>query len=226
MAVKVDNIDSEVKSLEKEIGNDYINIINDLISHYEVYQHDLHPNISENIVMLFQSFALAKTEYSDAKLELMQAAKSQSLITMRELYVRLLNVYYDEIRLLRKSNRLYKQKAVVLEGTEISFKTKTDKEFSNISKEYKKLRKKYKFVLKEKGEDEILLDKESLKDLICGYERTKKLLELYEEYIPKIIGSGYKGAWKFRFVNSVYWWISLLLTILGLVMFLINRNII
>ncbi len=225
MVVKVDSINSEIQSLEKEIGDDYMNIINDLISHYEVYQHDLHPNVSENIVILFQSLALAKTADNNTKLELMQATKCQSLITMRELYVRLLDVYYRKIKLLRKSNRLYKQKAVVLENTEIYFKNETDKEFRDVRKEYKNVRKKYQFVLKEKEDDEVLFDKASLTDLIDVYKKTKRLLDKYEKYVPKIIGSGYNGTWRFRFVKSAYWWISLVLTVLGLLLFLMKRNI-
>lgn len=219
-------MNSEVYCLENEIGNDYINVINDLISQYEIYQHDLHPNISENIVILFQSLALAKTSDNDTQLELLKAAKSQSLITARELYVRLLDIYYKKIKLLRKSNRLYKQNAVVLLNTEINFKEKTDKDFRIVRNEYKRIRKKYRFVLKEKGEDEVLIDKTSMTDLINLYNKTKELLDQYEMYVPKIIGSGYKGSWKFRFVKSFYWWISLILTILGLFVFLVNRNII
>ena len=174
MDIKIDNMNSEVYCLENEIGNDYINVINDLISQYEIYQHDLHPNISENIVILFQSLALAKTSDNDTQLELLKAAKSQSLITARELYVRLLDIYYKKIKLLRKSNRLYKQNAVVLLNTEINFKEKTDKDFRIVRNEYKRIRKKYRFVLKEKGEDEVLIDKTSMTDLINLYNKTKE----------------------------------------------------
>lgn len=51
--------------IETKINQLYTKKVSNLISQYKIYEHDLHPNVIEAIVILFQDFAIAKNDCSE-----------------------------------------------------------------------------------------------------------------------------------------------------------------
>lgn len=219
----------ECDKIEFKISQLYKTTINELISQYEIYEHDLHPNIIESIVMLFQSLAMATNDNNEKKYELMKSVQSQLLIIMRDLYILLIKTYYKKIKMYRKFNQKFNQSGVfVIEnGQELNFKITTENEYLSIKKELKKLKNKYNMAYKEinnnNTDNEELIEESDLSDLVFVYNKLRKLLDMHEKYRSDIVNNGYNGTLITKLWNKFYIFVSLILAALTLFSFLLNN---
>lgn len=212
--------------IETKINQLYTEEVSNLISQYEIYEHDLHPNVIEAIVILFQDFAIAKNDCSEKKYELMKSVQSQLFIIMRDLYNMLIKTYFKKIKMYRKFNRKFNQRGVFVDKNdqEFNFKDITEREYSSIRKEVKKIKKKYRRAHKEMDNKENLIEENDLSDLASTYNRLRKLLDIYEKYNSEIVNSGYSGTIMSKLYNKLYAFVSILLAVIAFISFLMNNH--
>ena len=212
--------------IETKINQLYTEEVSNLISQYEIYEHDLHPNVIEAIVILFQDFAIAKSDCSEKKYELMKSVQSQLFIIMRDLYNMLIKTYCKKIKMYRKFNRKFNQRGVFVDKNdqEFNFKDITEREYSSIRKEVKKIKKKYRRAHKEMDNKENLIEENDLSDLASTYNRLRKLLDIYEKYNSEVVNSGYSDTIMSKLYNKSYAFVSILLAVIAFISFLMNNH--
>ena len=205
--------------LESEIKKLYTKKLNSLISSYEIYNHDLHPNILEGIVIIFQTFTISKKENDNY--EALSAAYSQSIIVMRDLYLALIDTYENRIMVHKKFNKRFNQNGVPLNESNICFKQYTDQQHKKIKKLRKKVCSKYRIDSKQ---NESLINIKDVSELRDVFKEYHSLLEKYETHAEKIIGSGYNGTFASKLYRNVCLSLTTGIAIISLILFFIRIN--
>ena len=156
----------------------------------------------------------------------MKSVQSQLFIIMRDLYNMLIKTYFKKIKMYRKFNRKFNQRGVFVDKNdqEFNFKDITEREYSSIRKEVKKIKKKYRRAHKEMDNKENLIEENDLSDLASTYNRLRKLLDIYEKYNSEVVNSGYSGTIMSKLYNKLYAFVSILLAVIAFVSFLMNNH--
>lgn len=221
-----------IQEFENKIREVYISRLNELISFYEVYNHDLHADVVESIVMIFQNYCVAEVETDvDKKNKLLNSTYSKCLITCRQLYILLIDTYLKRIILLRKFYKKFNVKGVVLEiedcenngEMDIFFSSVTADELKKLKINIRKIRKAYSKSLKANEQFDDLISESQLEEVGQIYSQAKDLLEKHEKYYSKILSNGYNGTSFLHIIKLSYLIISVVLALLAILIYFLNN---
>ncbi len=210
---------------ENQIKKIYIEEVNHLISYYEIYSHDIPADIVEEIVMVFQTYSQAQlSSNNDEKDKMYKFVLFKCKIICHKLRSMLIDVYWGQIKLLKKFIVQFNYKGVKLDKEDCDdniqkcfFWIRVQDDFKKIDSEIKNLKKIER--IKKKSKYDVYDCQDTIIDMTERiYSESRQLLNLYERYMPKIMNTGYNGSTLKHIITNAYIVITFILPIVTILL--------
>lgn len=203
-------LDSRVWEIKKEILTLYTKEIAPTISKIEVFSHTLHATSVEAIYTLLQYIVAAEfaADISETLLFYKQTL-SYAYFLKFEFQKSLSELFFDRIKAYRTMIKDFNHRGVLIDQK--PFTEVVDKRVWQVRKLYYKSRRKLRTRIRKNPDKVAELDLISFEKDV-GFDSViaelKKILNLYEEQLPIIIGNGYNMSSSYRVVSRILAFIS------------------